>query len=238
MKHHLIYSLFSLCLIFVSCRKESLSSDHWEELAEKKRTEIEALVSSKTATNLDDWYVKEAEHYWCGMSYFPMHKTLEKDFERLWHEYRDLVKKKFNAGIEEGIIYEPCEEEYWFNDSPIRMVLENQHPKLIYLQDTSPAEYKEMIPVLKEKIENYKSKLSCTGNEQWSATRIFEGCNESLLLYQRNKDYTEIKKIVGRYNRLKIALSSVEKPDCKFTPSPAIQSITCENGKPTIHLKK
>ncbi|MDF2516225.1 MAG: hypothetical protein K0R59_1521 [Sphingobacterium sp.] len=238
MRHHVIYGLFFLCLIFVSCKKESLSSDHWGELRAKKMEEIQLLINSKTATNIDDWYVKEANHYWCGMSYFPMHKSMEQDFNRLWQEYRDLSKNEIDAGIKEGVIYEPCDDNYWYNDSPIRMVLENQHPKLIYLQDISPTEYKEMLPALKDKIDAYKNKLTCTGNEQWSATRIFEGCDESLLLYQRDKDYTEIKKTVGRYNVLKIALSSFEKPDCKFTPSPAVQSITCENGKPTIHLKK
>ncbi|ULT28777.1 hypothetical protein KUH03_21300 [Sphingobacterium sp. E70] len=48
MKHHkLLYVALFLFIALISCKKENLSSGYWEELAIKKRKEIEQLITSK-----------------------------------------------------------------------------------------------------------------------------------------------------------------------------------------------
>ncbi|GAA4184076.1 hypothetical protein [Sphingobacterium ginsenosidimutans] len=235
MKHHkLLYVALFLFIALISCKKENLSSGYWEELAIKKRKEIEQLITSKKATDKEEWYVKKAQNYWCGESYFAMHKSLEKDFDRLWQDYRDLVKKGFDAGIKEGIIYEPCDDYYWYEYSPLELVVENQKAKLIFAQDLSAEKCRELLPDLKKKMDDYQNQLNCTGIDKWDVTPIL-GCYNTYLPFSRANDYSEIKRIVSLYNALYLRLSSLERPVCTQGPTPKFKSLTCENGKPKVN---
>jgi hypothetical protein len=235
MKHVNLYYLLLLFFIFSSCKKSAISSDDWEELASRKLTAIEGLIASKNATNKDEWYIKEVQNYWCGTSYFAMHKSLEQDFDKLWQQYRELVKNKFNAGVKEGIIYEPCEEFNWYDYSPIRLEIENQQAKLIFAEDLTAAQCRELLPDLQQSIEKYQDQLTCTGTEQWQITALVGGCYNTYLPYLATNDYSEIKKIVGRYNAISTRLFSLEHVPCTQGPRPSFKSVTCENGRPKVN---
>ncbi|UIR56079.1 hypothetical protein LZQ00_17670 [Sphingobacterium sp. SRCM116780] len=236
-----IWKTLSLLILFLtvfSCNKEHLTSTELGELASKKRQEIQNLIAKKTATNVDEWYVKKAPNYWCGNSYFPMHKSLEKDFDKLWKEYHNLVSQEVDAGIKEGIIYEPCEYFFWYQEEPIRLIIENNVAKLILASDLSVEESQSMLPELEKKIQTYNNNLQCTGTEKWETTGLIDGCNRTFLLYQPDKDYSEIKKIVGLYNALNMNIFNKLQTSCGNQANMQIETITCENNKPVIHYKK
>lgn len=230
-------SYFTLFIfLFSACKKDDTTSQQWEDLANKKREAIAQLIATEPCTDISKWNIEKVANYWCGHSYFPMHKNIKAKFDKLWNEYIDLQSKAEKAGVKEGIIYELCEENILHQTEPTQLICENGKAKLLYIADLSLEESKAQIIPVKIKIDTYLANLTCNGIDNWTTTILLKDCGYDYLPYLRTADVTEIKKDVARYNSLKINIMKHEKPDCSTGRYIYPTGITCVNNKPVVEL--
>ncbi|WP_447770202.1 hypothetical protein [Sphingobacterium faecium] len=232
-------SYLTLFILLVSaCKKDETTSLQWSELAKEKREAIEQLIASEKCENLNDWTIEKVANYWCGHSYFPVHKRTKTQFEKLWNEYRELESKGIDAGIREGIIYEPCEEVIWHVSAPIQLICENAKAKLLYMKDLSLADSKAQIIPVKTKIDNYLNNLKCNGKDNWTTTILLRDCGFDYIPYLTTANLTEIKKDIALYNSLKKNILEAEKPNCPVGEYMYPTGVKCVNNKPVVELSK
>lgn len=232
-------SYLTLFILLVSaCKKDETTSLQWGELAKEKREAIEQLIASEKCENLNDWTIEKAANYWCGHSYFPVHKRIKTQFEKLWNEYRELESKGIDAGIREGIIYEPCEEGIWHVSAPIQLICENGKAKVLYMKDLSLADSKAQIIPVKTRIDDYLNTLKCDGTNNWTTTLLLKDCGIDYIPYLTTANLIEIKKDIALYNSLKKNILEGEKPNCPVGEYMYPTGVKCVNNKPVVELSK
>lgn len=234
---HLTY-LTLFILLVSACKKDDTTSEQWSTKAQEKRDKIDQLIASEKCENLNDWSIEKVAYAWCGHTYFPVHKRIKKQFEKLWDEYRALQSKAIDAGIKEGVIYEPCEEYVLLDLEPIQLVCENEKAKLLYIKDLSLADSKTQIITVRAKIDTYLANLTCTGKEQWDTFRLIKECGYEYIPYIRTNEASSIKKEITRYNSLKVNIIEREKTPCQKPENVYAKEIKCVNNKPVVVLSK
>jgi hypothetical protein len=232
-------SYFMLFILLVSaCKKDDITSEQWSTKAEEKRAEIDQLIASEKCENLTDWSIDKVDNFWCGHSYFPVHKNIKTQFNKLWKEYLTLTSKSVDAGIREGIIYEPCEEYILHHSEPTQLTCDNGKVKLLYIKDLSLEDSKARIAPLKTKIDNYLSNLTCSGTENWATTILLNDCGIDHIPYIRTADVTELKKDIALYNSLKANILEREKTNCPTRKYTYPKGVKCINSKPVVELSE
>lgn len=234
---HLSY-LTLVILLVSACKKNETTSEQWSELAKEKREAIDQLIASEKCDNLNDWTIEKVAYAWCGHTYFPIHKRIKTQFEKLWNEYRALESKGIDAGIKEGIIYEPCEEDIWHVSEPTQLICESGKAKLLYIEDQSLADSKAQIVPVKTKIDNYLASLTCTGTSNWTTTILLKDCGFDYIPYLTTANITDIKKDISLYNSLKKNILQREKPNCPTGKYTYVKGVKCINNKPVVELSE
>lgn len=239
MKFIKLISCLTLFMLLVSaCKKDDITSEQWSVKAEEKRAEIDKLIASEKCENLTDWNIEKVDNFWCGHSYFPMHKSIKKQFEKLWKEHLALRSKEVDAGIKEGIIYEPCYEDIWHVSEPTQLVCENGKAKLLYIKDLNLADSKAQIAPIKIKIDNYLASLNCTGTSNWTTTILLKDCGFDYIPYLTTANIIDIKKDISLYNSLKANILQREKPNCPTGKYTYPKGVKCVNNKPVVELSE
>lgn len=161
------YVLIACMVLFVGCKKETLTSEEWRELAEARFNQIEALVATIPCSQQSEAVIERVAQY-CGESYFPVTPAIKAKFNRLRKEYEQASSRRWRTFIDEGGVID-C---FGRNPQPIRIDCENNQLLVYTVRNLPIEEAREIAVNLHTKIQLYKDTVSCTGNQQWGVELV------------------------------------------------------------------
>jgi len=231
-------SLLCLIILFSACKKDERTVSEWGQLAESKLKEIEMLSEDLPCQEQANFSIQELSNG-CSSKPYPILSSDVETFNKLKQEYFDLLGKQTDAMIEEGYIIDPCWNELWNFEQPIRLECNNNRMQLITSQNLSIEEAKPLADATYNKIMDFVNSQTCTDASSLDYTALVKDkvMNLQYIPYSRKSDITELQKMASLYNSLKFRIINSEGPTDYETNIKRVKSIECANGKPTIVLE-
>lgn len=243
MKNHLnsafkpLMIVLAIALSCLSCKKKERSSVEWGELATAKINEITVLTASIPCGQQNEVSIQQLG-LGCSSTYYPVKSSDQAKFDKLKKEYFDLLNEQSKAMSREGYIIDPCFESMWITEQPIGLACKAGTVQVITSANLSIEEAKPLAAKTYEEIMAVVNAQTCTNASAWMYTPLIKDrlMDVEYITYLQTQDYTELKKKVGLYNRLKARIIQEQGPSDVVTTPKKVESITCVNGKPVIKL--
>lgn len=244
MKNYLNPSLKSLTivlaviLLFLSCKKQQLTSTELGNMAEAKLTEIKTLAADIPCNQLSNVTIQDLSTS-CSASFYPIKSSDLSKFNSLKKEYFDLLNQQTSAMVKEGYVIDPCFETIWVRDQPIRLECNADKVQLITTMNINIEEAKPLAVKTYEEVMVIVKAQTCTNETAWVPTVLIKDkiMEFEYIPYSRTQDYSELKKKVSLYNRLKYRILLAQNPADYVVPTVKVDKVECVNGKPVIKFK-
>lgn len=231
------YLLLVACaFLLAGCKKDSLTSEEWGELADAKLNEIEALVATVPCSQRDEAVIESVEQY-CGEIYYPVTPSIKTKFNRLRDAYEQASRRRWGAFIDEGGVID-C---FGPSPQPIRIDCED-NDLLVYTVSNLPiAEAREMAEDLQAEIAHYKDTVTCSGNQQWRIDVVQDLVSGAwdVLPFLYGDNFQQWRYNVSDYQvlvrRLWHATGNETYPALVKRPTGVV---TCVDGKPVVEYEE
>ncbi len=232
MKKHTLLQIFILALFLACSKNEPKSFEYWDDLANKKRSEITALTQSIPCSNIEEFGIVST-----GGNYYPVHLSIIEKFARIKLELEDILREREIAGSREGFAW--AREESLLPNPPVRKVCQNSKPLLIYSHDLSLEEVNLELPIWYEEIKTFYENVSCNDANQWTGRYILsQNCSIEAFAVHKTVGKEEMDNKLDVYNMLMVRKMSLEKTKCEsgFPAEKLVknQPVICEAGKPVV----
>lgn len=230
-------SLLCLIMVLSACKKDERTVEEWGQLAKAKLKEIEMLSNNLPCQQKENISIQEFSSN-CSSKHYAILTSDIKAFNKKKQEYFDLVGKQIDALIKEGYIIEPCLDNFWSGEQPIRLECVNNKVQLITSQNLSIEEARPMAEETYKKIMDLVNAQTCTDGSYWTYTALVKDKTMSLqyIPYSRKDDIKELKKMASLHNSLKLNILKSEGPITYDPNMRWVKNIECSNGRPTIVL--
>lgn len=231
-------SLLCLLMLLSTCKKDERTVSEWGQLADAKLKEIEMLSEDLPCQEQADLSIQELS-LGCSSKPYPIRSSDLETFNKLKAEYFTLLGKQTDAMIKEGYIIDPCWDELWSFEQPIRLECKDNKMQLITSQSISLEEAKPLADATYKKIMEFVNGQTCTDAASLTYTALIKDKIMDLqyIPYSRKSDTKELQKMASLYNVLKLRIINSEGPSNYEANTKRVKSIECENGKPTVVLK-
>lgn len=240
---HLNLKNLSLIFFFIAllsaCKKDERTVSEWEQLAETKLREIEMLSENLPCEQQKNISIQEFSNG-CSSKYYAILNSDLNIYNKKKQEYFDLLGKQTDAMIAEGYIIEPCWDQFWSGEQPIRLECVSGKVQLITSQNLSIEEAKPLAEETYKKIMDHVSAQNCTDASYWDYTALVKDKDKAINLeyipFSRKDDIKEFRKMASLYNSLQLSMLNREG-QVSYNPNiKRVKSIECVNGRPAIVL--
>lgn len=227
-----------VALAFSACKKEEINVAEIEALAKAKMQEIETLTSSIPCEQSSQVTVETIGNG-CYNRLYPVTEAIKEQFITLRNEYRQYQNQLTDYMIRQGVIIEPCWDDVWHEEQPLRLDCDANYVRLITTENLPLEEAGPLIIGTQQKIAHYMDTVSCTGSNDWDFTVLLEdNADYTFIPFFRKTDFTELKKIVSTHNILQGRILNAQEDPQFVTERKQFSGIDCIDGKPVVRYKE